>query len=64
MSSLCRLSSHSKFEDEGDDKNVNMIIPPEILEKMGWSEGTRIKVEWGDKGTIRISEVKDEDGET
>ena len=50
------------FFEDGDE--YKMIIPPEILEKMGWSEGTRIKVEWGDKGTIRISEVKDEDGET
>jgi len=65
MSDILEYKAEDIFKDiEGDDKNVNMIIPPEILEKMGWSEGTRIKVEWGDKGTIRISEVKDEDGET
>lgn len=50
------------FHDiEGDPNNVNMTIPPEIMEKQGWTEGTKIKVEIGDKGTIIITEVKDEE---
>ena len=53
------------FQDiPGDDKNVTMTIPPEIMEKQGWTEGTKIKVEIGDKGSIIITEVKDEDNQT
>lgn len=47
------------FKDiEGDPDNVNMVIPPEVLEKMGWGEGTKIKVE-SENGTLIITEVKD-----
>ena len=53
------------FQDiPGDDKNVTMTIPPEIMEKQGWKEGTKVKVEIGDKGTIIISEVKEQDNQT
>ena len=52
------------FQDiPGDDKNVLMTIPPEIMEKQGWKEGTKIKVEVGDQGSIIISEVKEDNGE-
>jgi len=52
------------FQDiPGDDKNVLMTIPPEIMEKQGWKEGTKIKVEVGDQGSIKISEVKENNGE-
>tara|TARA_B100000925_G_C21955187_1_gene450857 strand:- start:101 stop:292 length:192 start_codon:yes stop_codon:yes gene_type:complete len=48
------------FKDiKGDPKNVNMTIPPEIMEKMGWKEGDTIKVLWGDQGTIQIEKVED-----
>jgi hypothetical protein len=44
------------FEDiEGDEENVMMTIPPEILELQGWKEGDEIKIEWGDQGSIVIS---------
>lgn len=44
------------FEDiEGDEDNVLMTIPPEILELQGWKEGDTLKVEWGDNGSIVIS---------
>lgn len=44
------------FEDiEGDEDNVLMTIPPEILELQGWKEGDTLKVEWGDKGSLVIS---------
>tara|TARA_B100001057_G_scaffold93613_1_gene89959 strand:+ start:4213 stop:4395 length:183 start_codon:yes stop_codon:yes gene_type:complete len=47
------------FKDiEGDPNNVNMFIPPEVLAKMGWGEGTKIKVETKD-GQLVITEVKD-----
>lgn len=53
------------FKDiEGDTDNVNMIIPPEILESQGWKIGDKLRFEVGDKGTIIITkpeEDKDED---
>jgi hypothetical protein len=52
------------FQDiEGDPEHVTMTIPEEILREKGWGEGTRIKVEVGDQGTLIITEIKDEDGE-
>ena len=52
------------FEDDPDDPNfVKMTIPEEVLRAKGWGEGTRIKVEVGDQGTLIITEIKDEDGE-
>jgi len=48
------------FEDiPGDDKKVMMKIPEEIMEAQGWTEGTKIRVKWGDQGTIIIEEVKE-----
>ena len=52
------------FQDiEGDPDHVTMTIPEEILREKGWGEGTRIKVEVGDQGTLIITEIKEEDGE-
>jgi hypothetical protein len=52
------------FQDiEGDPENVTMTIPEEVLRQKGWGEGTRIKVEVGDQGTLIITEIKDEDAE-
>jgi len=49
------------FQDiEGDPDNVNMMIPPEVLEKMGWGEGTKMKVTAED-GVITITEIKDDE---
>jgi len=41
----------------GDDKNVNMKIPDEIMEAQGWKEGDNLKILWGDQGTIIIEKV-------
>jgi hypothetical protein len=50
------------FEDiPGDDENVLMNIPQEIIEAQGWAEGTRLKIEIGDKGTLIITEIKEEE---
>ena len=47
------------FQDiPGDPDNVNMTIPPEIMEKMGWKEGDTIKVLLGDQGTIIIEKAE------
>jgi len=47
-------------DDPEDDNNTIMTIPEEILREKGWGEGTRIKVEVGDQGTIIITEIKEE----
>lgn len=41
----------------GDDKNINMKIPDEIMEAQGWKEGDTLKILWGDQGTIIIEKV-------
>ena len=51
------------FQDiEGDEENVLMTIPPEIMEKMGWGEGDTIKIVTNGDGTITITK-KEEDAE-
>jgi len=48
------------FQDiEGDEENVLMNIPPEIMEAQGWKEGDNLKIEWGDQGSIVISKVEE-----
>ena len=47
------------FEDiEGDDENVMMNIPPEIIESQGWKEGDTLNIE-AQKGMITITKVED-----
>lgn len=59
MSQTKEYKADEIFKDiEGDPNNINMVIPPEVLEKMGWGEGTKIKVE-SQNGQIIITEVKD-----
>jgi bifunctional DNA-binding transcriptional regulator/antitoxin component of YhaV-PrlF toxin-antitoxin module len=49
------------FKDiEGDTDNVNMIIPPEILESQGWKIGDKLRFEVGDKGTIIITKPEED----
>jgi len=46
------------FEDIPDDpKNINMTIPPEIMEKVGLTEGDTIKISYGDQGTLILEKV-------
>lgn len=64
MRSIELITKEYKYEDifqdiDDDPKNVLMNIPPEIIEKQGWKEGTRLKIEVGDQGTIIITELKD-----
>ena len=62
MSKIITYKVEDIFEDiEGDDKNVNMTIPPEISERMGWTEGDilKITVEGGQISIIK----KEPDGE-
>ena len=49
------------FQDIPDDpENVNMTIPPEIMEAQGWKEGDNLRILWGDQGTIIIEKVEEE----
>tara|TARA_B000000609_G_C23926812_1_gene216432 strand:- start:34 stop:225 length:192 start_codon:yes stop_codon:yes gene_type:complete len=59
MSKIKEYKPDEIFKDiEGDPNNVNMVIPPEVLKKMGWGEGTKIKVV-SENGQIIITEVKE-----
>ena len=52
------------FQDiPGDDKNVLMTIPEEIMEEMGWKEGDNIKVSVGDQGSVIIEKLEKENSE-
>lgn len=52
------------FKDiEGDPDNVNMIIPPEILESQGWKIGDKLRFEVGDQGTIIITKPEEDNDE-
>jgi hypothetical protein len=47
------------IEDAGDGSGDSVLtIPPEILEEMGWKEGTLLNVQEKD-GNLYITEVKD-----
>ena len=61
MTNTYTYKAEDIFQDIPDDlENVNMTIPPEIMEEMGWKEGDTIKVLWGDQGTITIEKVEEE----
>ena len=53
------------FEDIPDDpKNVNMKIPEDIAKEAGLEPGDKIRILWGDQGTIIIEKIeKDSSGE-
>lgn len=52
------------FEDIPDDpKNVNMTIPPEIMEQAGLKTGDTIKISYGDQGSLIIEKIKEKSGE-
>ena len=47
------------FQDiPGDEKMMNMTIPPEIMEAQGWKQGDNLKIEWGDQGSIIITKLE------
>ena len=53
-----------KYEDIFQDDPNNpgqtlMTIPPEVLKKQGWAEGTAVKISIGDQGSVIIEEVKE-----
>jgi len=62
MKKMIEYKVEDIFHDiPGDDKMMNMTIPPEIMEAQGWKEGDNLKIEWGDQGSIIITKLdKDE----
>jgi len=55
MSKVITYKAEDIFEDiEGDEENVLMNIPPEILERMGWGTGDTLNISVED-GVISIS---------
>jgi len=49
------------FQDIPDDlENVNMTLPPEVCEEAGFQPGDKIRILWGDQGTIIINKVEEE----
>ncbi len=55
MTKVITYKAEDIFEDiEGDEENVLMNIPPEILERMGWGTGDTLNISVED-GVISIS---------
>jgi|TARA_B110000503_G_scaffold33021_1_gene53651 hypothetical protein len=51
------------FEDiPNDPKNVMMKIPEEIAKKAGLVPGDKMRILWGDQGTIIIEKLKESNG--
>ena len=65
MKKMIEYKVEDIFHDiPGDDKMMNMTIPPEIMEAQGWKEGDNLKIEWGDQGSIVITKLDEEDAKT
>lgn len=45
-------------DDPNDPTKSILTIPDEILQAQGWAEGTELKIQIGDQGTIIIEELK------
>lgn len=55
MTKVITYKAEDIFQDiEGDEENVLMNIPPEILERMGWQPGDTLNISVQD-GVISIS---------
>ena len=59
MEKIVQYKVEDIFHDiPGDDKMMNMTIPPEIMEAQGWKQGDNLKIEWGDQGSIVITKLE------
>ena len=55
---IWEFKSKEIFEDiEGDEENILMKIPKEVMNEKGWKEGDNIKILLGDQGTIIIEKI-------
>ena len=63
MSKIITYKVEDIFQDiEGDPDNVNMTIPPEISERMGWEPGDVLKITVED-GVISITKKENNEQE-
>ena len=50
------------FQDDPDNPGETLLtIPQEILDAKGWTEGTRIKISVGDRGSLILSDVDEKE---
>ena len=55
MTKVITYKAEDIFQDiEGDEENVLMNIPPEILERMGWAPGDTLNISV-EAGVVSIS---------
>jgi len=52
-----KASDIIKYDQENPDKPL-LTIPQEILQEQNWKEGTLLKIQIGDQGTIIIEEAE------
>ncbi len=45
------------FHVDKDSGETILTIPPELLKEKGWDEGTKLKIEVGDLGTLILTEI-------
>ena len=45
------------FHVDKDSGETILTIPPELLKEKGWDEGTKLKIEVGDMGTLILTEI-------
>lgn len=63
MTKTLTYKAEDVFQDiEGDDENVLFTIPPEVMEKAGFKEGDKIKIEKHPAGGLSITKVEDGEG--
>ena len=63
MSKIITYKVEDIFQDiEGDPDNVNMTIPPEVSERMGWEPGDVLKITVED-GVISITKKENNEQE-
>lgn len=44
------------FHDDPESGDTILTIPQEILDAKGWTEGTKLKIEVGDQGSLILTE--------
>ncbi|MDB4257193.1 AbrB/MazE/SpoVT family DNA-binding domain-containing protein [bacterium] len=63
MSKVIEYKVEDIFQDiEGDPDNMNMTIPPEVSERMGWTEGDILHITVED-GVISITKKENNEQE-
>ena len=51
----CSWTTYIEDADDGSGDGI-LTFPPELIEKMGWKEGTTLHLEVDEKGTLIITE--------